>query len=263
MRYTRRDWLRFSLGLGAGSLLQMSMPGSWLRQASARRPQLSSQPQAGHEVAELFAAMEADELEAKFIPKDVKEARLILTNKTPRPMSVQLPDAFAGVPVLAQFDDDFGGGGGGGGSQSGGGGFDDGGGGGGFFSLPPEKTMDIKVGMVCLEHGKKDPRPAVPYEIKPIETFTQDENLIELLRMYATGRISYSIAQATAWHFSDGMSWQELAAKTIKRLNGFHEPYFNPQEIRLAMQLAHVAKQRAEERKNHLPEEAPAPYLYR
>ena len=66
---------------------------------------------------DVFAAMEAGEVEVKFIPKDEKEAVLLVENKTDKPLNIKMPEAFAGVPVLGQF----GGGGLGGGGLGGGG----------------------------------------------------------------------------------------------------------------------------------------------
>jgi hypothetical protein len=49
------------------------------------------------------------------------------------------------------------------------------------------------------------------------------------------------VAQAAAWALTGDMSWQQLAAKQIKRANGMREPYFHPMEIRAAMQVAAIA----------------------
>ena len=43
------------------------------------------------------------------------------------------------------------------------------------------------------------------------------------------------------------MTWQDLAAKTIRRANGVQLPYFSPMEIRAAMQVAAVAVKIAQE----------------
>src|SRR5688572_19321203 len=74
---------------------------------------------------ELFAGMEAGELEVKIIPKDATKGTIIVENKTGKPVTIKLPDAFGAVPVLAQFGACPGGGGGcpgGGGNQGMGGG---------------------------------------------------------------------------------------------------------------------------------------------
>src|SRR5690606_17781624 len=55
------------------------------------------------ETVEMFAAIEAGDIEIKFIPKNANQATFVLINKTKRPLSVKMPAAFAGVPVLAQF----------------------------------------------------------------------------------------------------------------------------------------------------------------
>jgi hypothetical protein len=84
---------------------------------------------------DLFDAMQSGAVEAKFIARDSQRGRIVVTNKTPNPVSVVIPDAFIGVPqVQAQFGGGGMGGGmggmGGGGQQSVGGGRGGGGGGG-------------------------------------------------------------------------------------------------------------------------------------
>ncbi|MFP6647994.1 MAG: hypothetical protein VB817_00950, partial [Pirellulaceae bacterium] len=138
------------------------------------------------------------------------------------------------------------GGGGMGGGGMGGGGM--GGGGGGFFNVEPNKVRRIKVNTVCLEHGKKEPSPRVKYEIVPIEWMTNKQEVAEICKMLGTGKLSQSVAQAAAWHYSDNMSWQELGQKVGKiHFNGLTEPYFHPQEVMMGMQLANVARQRAQQ----------------
>jgi hypothetical protein len=44
------------------------------------------------------------------------------------------------------------------------------------------------------------------------------------------------------------MSWQELGQKVGRiHFNGLTEPYFHPQEVMMGMQLANVARQRAQQ----------------
>ena len=201
--------------------------------ANAERPARVPKPgefNPEHGTVELFAAIEAGEVEAKLIPKDSSECRLLVTNKTDRPLNVALPGAFAGVPVLAQF----------------GGGM--GGGGGGFFNIPAERVAQIKGTTVCLEHGKPEPRPAMAYEIKPIESFTDKPEVQELCRMVGSGRINQRAAQAAAWHLNNGMSWAELAAKQTRYANGATQPYFHPQELQAAVRITQAAVDMAKQR---------------
>ncbi len=211
--------------------------------------------------AEMFAAIEKGDIAVQLIFKDTTQCRVRIENKTDKPLNVKLPDAFAGTPVLAQRG---GGGGGGGGNrnsggsnnksgqQSMGGGMGGGGmmgGGMGMFNVPPEKVGQFDVTTVCLEHGKREPRASIPYEIKPIESVTTKPGVRELCQMLSTGQIDQRAAQAAAWHLNNDMSWQELAAKRMKHANGTSEPYFSPIEIQAGMQVAATAVKAAEDRR--------------
>ena len=75
------------------------------------RPALAAQQQQNgrdapgtpREEIDLFAGIAQQQLEVRLIPRDDLQCRLLITNKTDKPLSVKLPAAFAGVPVLAQF----------------------------------------------------------------------------------------------------------------------------------------------------------------
>jgi hypothetical protein len=230
-----------------------------------------------HDSVEMFAAMEEGQIEVKFIPKDSTEANVLIKNKTDKPLNVQLPEAFAAVPILAQFGGGgFGGGqqggggfgGGGGGNQGAGGGFGGGGGGGfgggagggggNFFNVPAEKVGDLKVPLVCLEHGKKEPRAAIPYRIIPLAKFTTDPAVYEMLKLFGQGQIDQRSAQAAAWHLASKMSWQELRDKQIVRLTGQRYAWFSPQELGRAVSLVNAAHQLAKERPQASPGEQTA-----
>ncbi len=230
------------------------------------------------ETVELFSAIKAGDVEVKFIPKDATQANVIVENKTKKPLRIVMPAAFAGIPVLAQddFGGDFGGGGGGadpnqgGGQQAMGGGMGGMGGGmmggggmgGGMFNVAAERVRKVKVTTVCLEHGKKDPNPRVPYEIRPLKTFTSDANVQELCSMLGRGEIDQVSAQAAAWHMTDDLSYQQLASKVkVKHLNGSVEMYFSPKHMQRASKIVHVVKSRVakkaskEKSVGELPEE--------
>ncbi len=244
---------------------------------AAERPTAAN---AGKSV-EMFAAMESGQIAVKMIPKNSTLCHVLIENKTDKPLSVKLPEAFAAVPVLAQLGGGglgggglgggglggggLGGGGlgGGGGSQGLGGGFGGGGGGfggggggfggggglgGGAFNIAPEKVGKLEVVTVCLEHGKKEPRPAIPYTIKPIDQFTDKAEVHELCRLLGYGQLPQRVAQAAAWHLNNGMSWRELASKQVRRANGLRYPYFSPREIQAAVRASAVATRLAEER---------------
>lgn len=242
-----------------------------------------------HKTVDLFEASASGQIDVKLYMKTNKTGRVVIENKTDQPLNVALPEAFAGQPVLAQFGGGggqggggLGGGGGGlgggggaqsvGGGGSGGGGLGGGGGGGfggqgggggggqqgggGFFNVAPEKVATLKVDCICLEHGKPDPRPAIAYELKPLNDVTGSNDVSELVKMFVAGKVSKRVAQAAAWHLANGMSWEELAHKTIKRSFGAQEAYFHPQELRLAIAAARMAVIRGEAADAEAAEEA-------
>ena len=119
---------------------------------------------------------------------------------------------------------------------------------GGFFNVGPDRVGKIKVQTVCLEHGKEDPNPRVPYELRPITSFTQKAELIEMCKMLGRGEIDQVSAQAAAWHLSDGLTWDQLAQKVkIRHLNGQTEMYFSPSQLQQAMQAVCAATERTRE----------------
>ena len=258
--------------------------------AADRAVSKTTEPKEGYEVVDLFKAMESGDVEVKLIPKDVRQANVIVKNKGDKPLSIKMPAAFAGVPVLGQggafgpgggggggfggggrggigggggfggggggnqgFGGGFGGGGGGGGFGGGGGGFGGGGrggggfgGGGGLFNIAPGKVGKVKVGIVCLEHGKEDPKPRVSYTIKPIDAMTKKGEVVEILKMMANGEVHRDVAQAAAWNAEDGLSWRELASKDRVRLsNGYVEKYFSIDQLKVAKLALDAAKERA------------------
>ena len=213
-------------------------------------------------VVELFQGMDEEKLSTTLIQKDSKTGNLLIENLTKETITVQMPESFVGVHVLnQQFGGGAGGGlgggqqgggggqatGGGGGQQGGGlgGGGAAGGGGGGFFSIPPEMVVRIPVTSVCLEHGKPEPSSRMEYKIHPVDSFSKDPILKELLNLVASGRINSNVSQAAAWNIANGKSWQELSQMKFNRLAQPDTPHFSHAELAYAQQLVAAAKQRA------------------
>lgn len=241
------------------------------------------------EKLEFFKGQKEGRIGVKVIPRNEKGGNVLVKNDTNKPLSIQVPRAIVGVHVLNQFQGGggmgmMGGGGGmmgggmgggmmgGGGGQSMGGGMGGGmmgggmgggmmggggmgmGGGGGFFSIPPQQTVRVPYGSVCLNHGLPVPRPSANYQLMPPEQYTSDANLQELLYIVASGKIDQKSAQAAAWHITDKMSWRELANKTIKRLGGLPpQRYFTLFELRRAQLLVSSAVAQARKRKTTTP----------
>ena len=131
-------------------------------------------------------------------------------------------------------------------------------GGGGFFSIPPEKTVQVPITTVCLNHGKPEPRAKMTYKLIRLEDYTSDPVLKELLEMVGTGRLegNKAAAQAATWNLTDKMSWEKLAAKEIERVVGENDPYFSEAELMDARQLVVQAQAQARERGQNAEKEA-------
>jgi hypothetical protein len=223
-------------------------------------------------VPDLFEAQARQLVTIKYIPNNAKSAQIIITNRTRQPLTLRLPQAFAGVPVLAQFGGmgGMGGGGGQGGFAAGGiggaaqatgggmgglggqgmngmGGGGMGGAGGGAFSIPPEKTKVFRVPTVCLEYGKREPTSRMSYTLGPASSFSSDPKLAWVLEQLGRGQLPQKVAQAAAWHLSSGLSWEKLAAEKIDHAGGVpDEPYFTPAELLAAHQVVAVATQQVD-----------------
>jgi hypothetical protein len=223
----------------------------------------------------LFDAIDAGRIDVTFIAKSDRAARILITNREKQPIHLRLPEAFAGVPVLAQFGGGGGGrggggfggggrggggglGGGGGGQQSVGGGLGGGGGGlgggglgggggGGIFSIPPEKTAKINVPVVCLDHGLQTPSSSNKYKMIPAEDHLDRPAVVELLKAFGRGELNHAATQAAAWHLNNDLSWPELAAKLQgTRRSPRRPPYFSREEIQAGVAYANEAARLAE-----------------
>ena len=270
-----------------GLALAVVLVSSLLMAAGPARKGADAGPAKTGETVEMFGAIKDGLIEVQLVPKDSTQCRVVFRNKTDKPLSVKLPEAFAGVPVLGQRAAGMPGGGGmgarggrgggmggyggggygggyGGGNQGFGGGMMGGMGGmgmggmggmmgGGFMNVAPEKVEHLNVPIVCLEHGKHDPKPTVKYEIRPIEQFTDKAGVREVCGMLGSGTLPQRVAQVAAWHLNNDMSWEQLATKQLRFANGTRRPYFSPNEVRAAVQLATVATNLAEQRKSAEP----------
>lgn len=228
---------------------------------------------------ELFDGIEEGLLSTRVVANDITGGNVFIENKTDKPLTVLLPEAIVGVHVLKQFgpagNANVGvnglnsGGNVAGGQQVGqgqpiGGGFGTGqqgaqvgngqpGGaqnnvGQGFFSVPPQQVAQVPFRAVCLEYGKPDPMPKMTYRLLPVDQFTRDKVLQETLRIYGSGRLDYSVAQAATWHLTNKMSRGELAS--LKKLQNPSDistsvPVFTTAQLDAADQLLATAKKQA------------------
>ena len=262
--------LLFACGLTSLAMLVAATLPIELSAASkvAKKPIKNPKFDPSAEQVDLFEAMDAKQISVRLIPKDAKGGTVLIENKTDKPLTVKVPDAVAGISIHAQMGGGMmggmggggmggmgGGGMGGGGNQAMGGGMGGGGmggggmggggmggggmgGGAGFFSIPPEKVVSVQFNSVCLEHGKPEPSGNSKYTLVPLSRVNSNPVLYRLLTKVGTGKVDSQAAQAAAWHITDKMSFEQLAAKTEEHLGEVApSPYFTRQELFGAQQL--------------------------
>lgn len=191
---------------------------------------------------ELFAAIERGDVDVKLIPRDSKKVTIQVANKTDKPLNVRLPAAFGAAPVLAQQLQPGGLFGGGGGQAAQGLGIQGGGGGnngllGGLMNIPPGKIVKAKLPAVCLEHGKPEPGPRMPYRIARLEEVNGDAGVRTLLTNYSFDRSNQRVAQLAAWHLANGKSWKELDGLTFTHINRQVTRQFSREEVLAAKKV--------------------------
>jgi len=258
-RFLTVRWSRSLFLLTAASVI-----GVWACEVRAARPALDAQGE--REQVELFAGIAQGQLDVKIFPRDSRESRLLVTNRTDRPLAVVLPDSFAAVPVVAQFQNAAGqprgnkehqtigmapplnnnmGGpifnnlavpGGNNLGAPAGNRF--------FFNLEPEKVGPLKLRTVCLAYGKAEPNPRVPYEVRPIEAVTCQPGVREVCRLLASN-VDQKALQAAAWHLNNGLTWDQLKNKRNKLTLGLSEPIFTARELKQGRELAEMALKQA------------------
>lgn len=235
-----------------------------------------------HETVDFLSAVQKGQISARLVPRDAWQCRLLLTNKTEKPLNVRLPEAFAGVPVSAQLlpnnnanpsrqnnknasqalgvtpqMNNFNLNGnnrnplmnlnaGNRRNQ------------GPLFSIAPEVTGQLKVMSVCLEHGKPGPRSSIPYEIQPIEGVVPKVDVQEVLCMLGQREISLHAAQAAVWHLNNGLSWEKLEAEKTSKLNIPVRPLFSSQELAEAKKAVGQAAKRCKENASAGPTQSAA-----
>ena len=115
-----------------------------------------------------------------------------------------------------------------------------------IFSIPAEKTGQLRLASVCLDYGHPDPKPTIPYELRPMETVAKGAEVQEICRMLGRGELTQHVAQAAAWHLSNDLSWTQLARKRAPGPTGLGRPLFTRRDLvdaQRAVEKATVATQ--------------------
>ena len=94
----------------------------WIEQRRLSKITKTIEPVEGFQPVEMFEGMQSGNVDVTIKAKDAADSTLIVTNKTDKPLAIQMPATFSAVPVLRQFNGGGGGRGGGGGGRGGQGG---------------------------------------------------------------------------------------------------------------------------------------------
>ncbi len=222
------------------------------RKARTKTPQ----PEVKAESVELFPAIEKGQIKVRLTAKNADQCLLMVRNATDRPLQVQLPEAFGGVPVLAQRS---------GGSQAAGDPPVGNPGSTQALGMAPPETLyqpggstahlDVPAGglsrvmlrSVCLERYKRGPSARIPYQVKPLSQITDKPEVFELCRMISSSNVNMRMVQAAAWHVNNGLDWGRMLQRGM--MGPFADPArFSPFELLGAQRLVLIAQQAAEER---------------
>lgn len=197
------------------------------------------------EPVDLFAAIEAKQVEAQIVPKDHTRSTVRIKNGTDRALAIRLPEAFLGEPVAGNW------GIAGVRTQAVGGGFEYASpgdrteeNGGPKVVVPPGKEVTLKAKTVCLDPGLPEPRPDVPYRLRPIEAHSQNVAVHELCKMLGRDGVKQTAAQAAAWHLDDHIPWPMLAM-----MRGRTGQMFSAADIRIGKKLAEEAMKAAQKKR--------------
>ncbi len=83
--------------------------------------------------------------------------------------------------------------------------------------LLPGKVVTQPIPCFCLEFGKPDPSPRIPYQLRPLEDLTRIPAVREVLIRFGRRECTQRIAQLAAWHVANKTPWQTLAQVPLPR----------------------------------------------
>ena len=215
------------------------------------------------QVVDFFKARADGHLDAKFIAANEKRGQLLLKNQGEQPLVIRMPEAFAGVPVLAQLgplpnlDADL--------AQ----GVGIPGPGGlnprlnGRFNVAPERLVDLRPGQqrrlriesVCLDHGKRTPNARMKYDVVPLADYKPGAELAELMKIFGQERYSQPAVQAVAWHYASDKTMEELTTFRDKRTG---RRFFSKAQLKEAYRLRAEVQLRVRQRESAVSASAQA-----
>ncbi len=214
-------------------------------------------------VVDLLSPDAQEKLRVRVVPQDEFQSRIVIENLTDEPITVRLPQAVAAVHTIPKPDVDpsprirtanppeaeeeqtqgnaqavvgtFG-------PMNGqANGFPHQSAKASAFTIPAKGKVMIALHSVCAEHGKRSPIARMTYQLKALDKQVENETLREIIQAYDPAKTDSLAFQAVVWHLADGMSWEDLARKTINTAGGLH-PYFTRDQLIEAQRLLEKAK---------------------
>ena len=129
----------------------------------------------------------------------------------------------------------------------------------GFFSIPPEKTVQLKMRTVCLDYGLPDPTVADKYELRRLENRSQQPGTAGTAGELFSAH-TQDVVQAAAWHLANGLSWNQIANlpdNEVAALAGGTK--FSTATVKSAQALVKQREQSAKDREKAAPAPSVAP----
>lgn len=120
---------------------------------------------------------------------------------------------------------------------------------GGLATIPAGKSILLKLKTVCLNYGRPDPMSRMTYRLLPVEDYSSDPVLAELLESYSD-RVDQDTMQAAAWHVANGLSWQQIWQLPDRSIPGVSATIFTPREVQAAEQFVIAVTESAKQRLN-------------
>lgn len=105
------------------------------------------------------------------------------------------------------------------------------------LELGARRVARRKLDVFCLEFGKPDPTPQIPYEMRRYELLGADSRVADVLKLHAARQTPQRVAQLAIWHLANRVAWENLARVPVRRASGRVAPRFTPSEIEAARQL--------------------------
>lgn len=117
----------------------------------------------------------------------------------------------------------------------------------GIVTVPAGKSIQLTLKSVCLNYGRPEPISKMTYRLIPVERFSADPVLAELLESYGP-RVDPDAMQAAAWHVANNMDWKQIGQLPMRSLAATSAKLFQPKDVQAAQKLVDAAKDRAPQR---------------